>query len=297
MRLNITSGDYFNNYIKTKENGIFLPFNESILIGPVDINIFSSKFINIRSNYHEVSKDEYLNKLNNIVNPNYINTFDEINLWFGEDTFCVINLITILAYLEQIKYSGIIYYTRIDDYTNETIKEKELIKLGIFNKVYETVILNKTFIQTNISFIDTTITNYLDLHNGIDNVSNYIKNNLNLDDNTLLINSLNNSKDLGLSDVIIQKLINKFKYEYYELYYNNELISNIKLNLGNNIMTYKIINKDDIILSFLNHDFIDSVDNVPFIKSRIDNMNKFNKTVIDYPTDNYSLKKVFKAIL
>ena len=297
MRLNITSGDYFNNYIKTKENGIFLPFNESILIGPVDINIFSSKFINIRSNYHEVSKDEYLNKLNNIVNPNYINTFDEINLWFGEDTFCVINLITILAYLEQIKYSGIIYYTRIDDYTNETIKEKELIKLGIFNKVYETVILNKTFIQTDISFIDTTITNYLDLHNGIDNVSNYIKNNLNLDDNTLLINSLNNSKDLGLSDVIIQKLINKFKYEYYELYYNNELISNIKLNLGNNIMTYKIINKDDIILSFLNHDFIDSVDNVPFIKSRIDNMNKFNETVIDYPTDNYSLKKVFKAIL
>lgn len=297
MRLNITSGDYFNNYIKTKENGIFLPFNESILIGPVDINIFSSKFINIRSNYHEVSKDEYLNKLNNIVNPNYINTFDEINLWFGEDTFCVINLITILAYLEQIKYSGIIYYTRIDDYTNETIKEKELIKLGSFNKVYETVILNKTFIQTDISFIDTTITNYLDLHKGLDNVSKYIKINLDLDDNTLLINSLNNSKNLGLSDVIIQKIINKFKYEYYELYYNNVLISNIKLNLGNNIMTYKIINKDDIILSFLNHDFIDSVDNVPFIKSRIDNMNKFNKTVIDYPTDNYSLKKVFKAIL
>lgn len=297
MRLNITSGDYFNNYIKTKENGIFLPFNESILTGPVDINIFSSKFINIRSNYHAVSKDEYLNKLSNIVNPNYINTFDEINLWFGEDTFCVINLITILAYLEQIKYSGIIYYTRIDDYTNKIIKEKELIKLGIFNKVYETVILNKTFIQTDISFIDTTITNYLDLHNGLDNVSKYIKNNLDLDDNTLLINSLNNSKDLGLSDVIIQKIINKFKYEYYELYYNNVLISKIKLNLGNNIMTYKIINKDDIILNFLNHDFIDNVDNVPFIKSRIDNMNKFNETVIDYPTDNYSLKKIIKAIL
>ena len=100
-----------------------------------------------------------------------------------------------------------------------------------------------------------------------------------------------------MSDVIIQKLINKFKYEYYELYYNNELISNIKLNLGNNIMTYKIINKDDIILNFLNHDFIDNVDNVPFIKSRIDNMNKFNETVIDYPTDNYSLKKIIKAIL
>lgn len=297
MRLNITSGDYFNNYIKTKENGIFLPFNESILTGPVDINIFSSKFINIRSNYHAVSNDEYLNKLSKIVNPNYINTFDEINLWFGEDTFCVINLITILAYLEQIKYSGIIYYTRLDDYTNKIIKEKELIKLGIFNKVYETVILNKTFIQTNISFIDTTITNYLDLHNGLDNVSKYIKNNLDLDDNTLLINSLNNSKDLGLSDVIIQKIINKFKYEYYELYYNNVLISKIKLNLGNNIMTYKINNKDDIILNFLNHDFIDNVDNVPFIKSRIDNMNKFNETVINYPTDNYSLKKIIKAIL
>ena len=42
---------------------------------------------------------------------------------------------------------------------------------------------------------------------------------------------------------------------------------------------------------------IDNVDNVPFIKSRIDNMNKFNETVIDYPTDNYSLKKIIKAIL
>ena len=62
-------------------------------------------------------------------------------------------------------------------------------------------------------------------------------------------------------------------------------------------MIYKIINKDDKILSFLNHDFIDSVDNVPFIKSRIDNMNKFNETLIDYPTDNYSLKKLIKVIL
>ena len=294
MRLNITSGDYFNNYIQTKENGVFLAFNESMLTGPLDINIFSSEFIKLRANYHNVAIPEYLLKLSDITKPNYINTFEEINLWFGEDTFCVINMITMLAYLEQINYSGIVYYTRIDDYTNEIIKEKEVIKLGIFNNIYVTVILHKSFLNTNFSFLNNTIINFLNLHNGLDVVSEYIKNNIVLDNNSLLINSLKISKNLGLSDVIIQKIIDRFKYEHYELYYNNELISKLTLNLSNNVITYKIIKKDDNILSFLNQDFITDLDSIPFIKSRIVNMNRFNQTMINYPTDKYTIKKLPK---
>ena len=297
MTLNITSGEYFNNYIKTIKAGIFIPFNEAMITGPADTNIFSEQFIQLRSNYHNVSITEYKNKLGNLLNPEYIRSFTEINLWFGEDTFCVINLLTVLTYLEQINYEGLIYYTTICDSTNEVIKEKEELNIKNCVQIFTNVIINKIQSLSNNQVINHSIEQYLLLHSHDDLVSKYIKNNIHLDDKNLLINSLSISEELGLSDIIINKIINKFKYNYYNLFYNQVLISTMKLDLGTNFITYKTISNNESIFSFLKNDYTGLIDNLPFIKSRIDNMNKFNLEEVSYQTDNYILKKINQAVL
>ena len=212
MTLNITSGEYFNNYIKNKYDGKFIPFNESMITGQSISKILTDEFIEVRANHHNVSTIEYKNKLYNLNNPDYIKSFNEINLWFGLDTFCQINMLTLLAYLDQINYSGLVYFIGIDDYTNEIIKEKELVQINNFSLVYNSVIINKNTTKTLFSNINKAIEEYLQLANGTDEISLFIKNNLNLKSEDLLIKSLNISKELGLSDIIIKSLIDKYKF-------------------------------------------------------------------------------------
>lgn len=68
MILNITNGNYFNNYIKEKIDGLFIPFNETMITGYTTLNIFDDEFINVRSTFHNVTKNEYINKLNHLSN-------------------------------------------------------------------------------------------------------------------------------------------------------------------------------------------------------------------------------------
>lgn len=292
MTLNITSGEYFNNYIKNKYDGKFIPFNESMITGQSISKILTDEFIEVRAEHHNVSTIEYINKLYNLNNPDFINSFNEINLWFGLDTFCQINMLTLLAYLDQINYSGLVYFIGIDDYTNEIIKEKELVQINNFSLVYNSVIINKNTTKTLFSNINKAIEEYLQLANGTDEISLFIKNNLNLKSEDLLIKSLNISKELGLSDIIIKSLIDKYKFNKYELYYQNDLIGTITLDLGTNIASYNYLNNKQNIFEFLKYDVIDNINNLPFFKSRIDNMNKFKLTEVKYQNDFYLLKRI-----
>ena len=45
MILNITNGEYFNNYIKRINSGLFIPFNEAMIDGETTKFIFSNEFI------------------------------------------------------------------------------------------------------------------------------------------------------------------------------------------------------------------------------------------------------------
>ena len=70
-------------------------------------------------------------------------TYNKICLWFGKDTFCQMNLLTLLAYLEQIDFSGKITLNYIDDETFEIIENDINVKLGIYKDIYKNVLINK----------------------------------------------------------------------------------------------------------------------------------------------------------
>lgn len=57
--LNITSGQEFNDYIKDKENGLFIPFNEAMIEGIPVFPPFSDEFIKERIATHGCTENEY----------------------------------------------------------------------------------------------------------------------------------------------------------------------------------------------------------------------------------------------
>ena len=83
-----------------------------------------------------------------------------------------------------------------------------------------------------------------------------------------------------------------YKFNKYELYYQNDLIGTITLDLGTNIASYKYLNNKQNIFEFLKYDVIDNINNLPFFKSRIDNMNIFKLTEVKYQNDFYLLKRI-----
>ena len=66
-------------------------------------------------------------------------------LWFGEDMFCQMNLLTILSYLEQSRYEGKVY---LNSFREDEFKVNQIeLELGNYSSVYNEVLVNhkKTF--------------------------------------------------------------------------------------------------------------------------------------------------------
>ena len=114
--LNITNGDYFNEYFLSKFGGVAIPFCEAMMDGEASADIYSAQFIALRARALNVTEDEYRAKM---YARDYLNSgkYQTICLWFGKDTFCQVNLLTLLAYLEQIAYVGEVKLNYIDDET------------------------------------------------------------------------------------------------------------------------------------------------------------------------------------
>ena len=62
-------------------------------------------------------------------------SFSELDLWFGKDTFCQMNLLTLLAYLEEMGFCGQVVLNYVEDETFE-YNIKEAIAAGIKVGVY-----------------------------------------------------------------------------------------------------------------------------------------------------------------
>ena len=64
--INITNGQYFNDYISKKNEGLFIPFNEALFQGNPKYPLFNNEFIieRTKTHYKDVSKThEYLNNM------------------------------------------------------------------------------------------------------------------------------------------------------------------------------------------------------------------------------------------
>ena len=164
-KINITNGQYFNEYISKKKEGLFIPFNEALIQGKPIYPLFDEDFILERTRTHckdETKISDYINNMSDFLNATKdVNRYEEIRLWFGEDTFCVINLLGVLTYLEQIGYKNIVLLNVIDDESFNVLKTDIKIALGSFTSSYKSLFENNLFVKTSNEIIDKGINDYL----------------------------------------------------------------------------------------------------------------------------------------
>lgn len=206
--LNITNGDAFNRHFLAKFGGKSIPFREAMMDGEAVADIFSKEFINLRSAAHNVSGEEYNSNLL-IKDALQKENYTELCLWFGKDTFCQANLLTLLAYLEQIKYGGNIVLNYIDDETFELIEGNIQIELGAYGEIYKEIfILNK--MPQSIGVLSyRAMELYFDYRSENGALAKIVRENSDRDEESLLILLLGNSKEYGLSDIQAKKLIER----------------------------------------------------------------------------------------
>ena len=210
MILNITNGDYFNEYFLTTFGGEAVPFCEAMMDGDTVLDIYSDEFIELRSKGLGVSVEEYKSKMH-VQTALVENKYNELCLWFGKDTFCQTNLLTLLAYLEQIGYDGKVFLNYIDDESFEVVEENIPIALGLYKNLYEDILIAKKH-STNFGVLDVgAIDLFFDYHSDYGEFARLVRENSDKDDTALISLLLENSKAYGLSDIQAKKLIEKYR--------------------------------------------------------------------------------------
>ena len=211
LTLNITNGEYFNSYFKSKFEGEAVPFCEAIMDGAVTTNIFSEEFIQLRSKELQVSEQEYRAKMY-AYDALSRNTYETICLWFGKDTFCQVNLLTVLAFLEQIEYKGSLILNYICDETYEILESDIDVKLGVYGKIYQDVLVSKVMSKEVGVLYARAIDLYFDYHSEDGILANLVRDNSDKNEMELVKLLLEQSKEYGLSDLQAMRLINTYLY-------------------------------------------------------------------------------------
>ena len=207
--LNITNGDVFNDHFLSQNGGVAVPFREAMMDGAADIEIYSHEFIMLRTAELNVGVEEYMTKA--LVREELLSDYSALCLWFGKDTFCQMNLLTLLAYLEQIEYSGNVTLNYIDDETFEVLDSNIAVELGIYKKLYEDILISKILPKRVGVLCPDAIELYFDYHSNDGKLAHIVRDNADMSEMELLCLLLESSKQYGLSDIQAQKLINKYR--------------------------------------------------------------------------------------
>ena len=208
---NITNGEVFNQYFERTFCTKGIPFNEAIMVGNSTSNVFSNEFCINRASQLNVSIEEYNKKLTAFFKfIKELEQYEEIILWFGLDTFCQLNLLSILYFLETRKYKGNVFTVIIDDESFNIIREKTHITLVSYQELYEKILLNKEYIKCNDSIMDKAISLYFDYLSDKGKLAMIIKNNNTLSENQLIEKLLLEGTDYGISDLQAYHLIKKY---------------------------------------------------------------------------------------
>lgn len=130
MKINITAGECLNKILQEKyPNETFIPFNEAMIKGGYNTKLFSEEFVIERSSIHNVSKEEYENKLALFLDfLNNINKYTEVILWFGDEPFCKKNTEIVILTLKEYRFLGNVTLNIVDEETGE-IFNSNLVKL------------------------------------------------------------------------------------------------------------------------------------------------------------------------
>lgn len=210
--LHILNGQaMYDEFKRKKFMGHYVPFNEAMCVNATTASIFDQAFIATRASGHHVSVEDYRSKVITPLNQLFQKSYNNIILWFGEDMFCQMNLLTILAYLEQSQYRDKVVYNSFKENDERKISQTELT-LGSYYSVYEEVLMNhrRPTIEL-LPVMDQAIALFLEMKTEDNAVRTYILDHIHLPTTELVMQLFNTFPAVGYGDTQYIELIETIK--------------------------------------------------------------------------------------
>ncbi|MCV9887016.1 AraC family transcriptional regulator [Metabacillus halosaccharovorans] len=207
--LNIVNGQVMYTFFQEKgflKDETIVSFNEAMCYGMTSSSIFSTKFLETRSKVHNVSLDQYKNITLKAIQPLLSKKFNSLTLWFDCDMFCQINILTILAWLDQIDYQNTVTLVLVDDEFKPI--EKQTLHPKGYKEIYHQVLIEKQTPGTILPHsLQRGIQLYLQYHNPDSELMMYIHEHRDLPEEELVVLLLNKFNEYGLGDAQYIELI------------------------------------------------------------------------------------------
>lgn len=185
---------------------MMVPFNEAMCFGDTSEELFTPEFVEKRAKVHHVTREQYTDYTLNPLTPLFSKDFSRIELWFDEDMFCQINILTILAWLDKNGHSMPINLHIVGE-KFEHIENYTLMAAGYYEHFVE-VLIHKTVPETiDLLPLRKSIDLYLTYLHEDSNLMTYIKKNQHMTEEELVYSLLENFKEYGLGDVQYLEII------------------------------------------------------------------------------------------
>jgi hypothetical protein len=194
------------------ESELMFPFNEAMCYGDICEDIFSEEFNRVRAKVHYVTPAQYdevtLKPLQTLFNGGY----DRISLWFDEDMFCQMNLLTILAWLDQSDYKGSIDLHLVDDQF-EPVDNYSLQAKG-YCALYKQVMIHKSIPrEVHLSPLNKGIDLYLNYLKKDSDLMLYIQKHQEVPIKELVPDLIGKFKMYGLGDTQYAEIIERYRQQ------------------------------------------------------------------------------------
>lgn len=178
--LHVVSGqcllDLFVRRKRLYEDELCVPFRESLCWGGVCEPVFSVRFNEIRARFLGIGTEEYERKVIGPLAPLFSGNFDPVILWFGEDMFCRINVLALLAYLGQSGFSGKVLLCTVDEHTGETVGAMRNLEPWEYPGFFREIFLERRMPLSLPDFLKEAVEMYLHYEDGSGEIFRYIRN-------------------------------------------------------------------------------------------------------------------------
>ncbi|PJN89546.1 AraC family transcriptional regulator [Bacillus sp. mrc49] len=191
-------------------NSDYVPFNEAMCVNATTPQVFDQSFIKTRAAGHHESVKNYMGKVIEPLNGLFHKEYTFIVLWFGEDMFCQMNLLTLLSYLEQSRYAGKVFLNSFKE--DEWKVSQTELTLGTYQSVYQEVLVNHAKPAKKLTpIMDQAIDLYLDMLKANNAVVTYISKNKHLPTSELVNRLFDRFPSIGYGDSQYIELINEVR--------------------------------------------------------------------------------------
>ncbi len=208
MRINIVSGDAMAQYGSELGFKNYISFAESMISGSVKNDVpFSQGFLQERAKVHGIGFDKYRKRFQSLLK---LRSGDDVHVYFGEDLFCQLNLITLLAYLERLGIQKVTYHVIFEDEMKETALIENVETAG-YGELYKAVLIQHNILAAPLEITNKALilySDYLD-DNGI--LASLIKANPEDSVLQLSIKIIKQMPEYGLGDVQCAEVIKRVR--------------------------------------------------------------------------------------